>query len=277
MTERQGHGLMFEAYLSDMMDAYENDENYTGEYDAYFTTANGERFVSVKNTSKRGEICLGDFDRIVNSTEHVIMFDGRHDARVAMPSRIIVHDLPRGFAEVFVGDQADAVCELVEEFRDYMFSEENLDLETARDESGNAELSFNDREFDPYWKKRRVAFTKAYKELFEGDDIWIHPRPKRDHKKQKRLQCAIPRRHIKDFYNAYAVYELIFHSDGTITIFDYTGHPYGELCDDEGVSNIRVAHDGYIEYLFDTYDDEDQEDMERRAWSWMEQLIYNEL
>lgn len=294
MVARQQHGLFFEEYLDRMMDHYESSSGYTDEHDAEYKTSNGLRYVSVKNTSMRGEICLGDFYRIVNCTDHMLMFDGRHDSNVPMPDRVIVYDLPDGFASVFPSSTSiDEVVDLVEEFRDYMMCDDNLDLEALRDDTGNPDLTFSDHEFDPYWRKRRLEYLRAYRELFESKGgILIHPRPKRDHSgKNRRLQCAIPRRYLRDFFERYAVIEVIWENTGDITVRDYTGYfasfydmdafqeevgpDFEDVLPFDYVANYGSGEQ--LEYQFTLCGDEDQEDLELRMWDWVGYLIYEAL
>lgn len=51
----------------------------------------------------------------------------------------------------------------------------------------------NDRKDDAKWKE----FCKKYKTIY-GEDAVISIRFKRDHKKQKRIQCAISYTNFKD-------------------------------------------------------------------------------
>ena len=48
------------AYLSDMMDAYEDDSSYTGEYDAYFTTDTSAS--GAEDTLISGAVTASDVD-----------------------------------------------------------------------------------------------------------------------------------------------------------------------------------------------------------------------
>jgi hypothetical protein len=61
----------------------------------------------------------------------------------------------------------------------------------------------NDKKDDEKWKTQITQLTKEYKILTPN---LVRPRFKRDHKKQKRIQCAI---NNKDFYNYFVVkYEV---------------------------------------------------------------------
>lgn len=53
----------------------------------------------------------------------------------------------------------------------------------------------NDKSDDEKWKEGRLSLSKRWKETTPN---LIRPRFKRDHKTQKRIQCAI---NYKDFYN----------------------------------------------------------------------------
>lgn len=276
--ERQAHGLFLEAYLADRLPSFTKSEGYTDEHDGTFETNDTTLAVSVKNTSKYGEICLGSFSRIISSYDSTLFIDGRHDPRVQMPDKILIHYLPSGFASVLLEGQVEDIQNLVDKFEQEMFSDDNLHIQEMRQEYEDDGLSFNDYEFDPYWTDGRKAFIREYKEMFDGEEYWIHPRPKRDHKSQKRLQCAIPKRFRSIFAQYYRVMEVVFDSNHMMTVFDW----FKEYHDEDEITPERAFNDCYenddcFEYIFEQYDDESYDDMERRAWNWVDYLLRTEI
>lgn len=68
MPARQEHGLQFEELINTMVESFSKSEGHTDKDDGFLDTLNHGRIaVSAKNTSLKGEICLGDMERIVYS------------------------------------------------------------------------------------------------------------------------------------------------------------------------------------------------------------------
>lgn len=192
MAERQEHGFRFENLCDSMLSNMELYDGYTNIDDAVFDTGNRRVRVSIKSINHTGEICLGDIFRIVEIDEPLLMLVGNH-FRGKEPDTIDAYYFENGFPGIMHGNAKD-VASLCHEFYDYMLSEENL----------------NERNYDKHWTEERKRFLDAYKALFGtegGGDakIFIHPRPKRDHKNQRRIQCAIPRRYRGELDSMYRI------------------------------------------------------------------------
>ena len=191
MTERQNIGFEFEQLCNNMLGSLELNDGYTDADDGYFVLSSGRRIrVSLKCISETGEVCLGDVFRIVENSEPVLMLVGHHKPR-QMPQHIDAYWLPSGFPGIMHG-LAPRIAKLCHDFHDYMLGDEN----------------FNERNYDKYWTQERKNFLDAYHAIFGDNTAFIHPRPKRDHKNQRRLQCAIPTRYKDELRRNYGVASL---------------------------------------------------------------------
>ena len=192
MAERQSHGFKFEQLCNNMLSNLTLFEGYTNIDDALYDTGRHTVRVSIKSINYNGEICLGDIFRIVDISEPLLMLVGNH-FRGKAPDSIDAYYLPNGFPGIMNGKSGD-VSDLCHRFYDYMLSEDNL----------------NKRGYDKKWAEERRRFLDAYIGLFGEEDrndqnIFIHPRPKRDHKHQRRIQCAIPRRYRSRLDDEYRI------------------------------------------------------------------------
>lgn len=186
--ERQKHGFAFEKFLNNMIDDFALDDVYTSEFDGFWEPYNVGVSVKIKNT--KGELCLGSFHRIVQQNEPIVLLYGEY-SKPYIPDFISALFLKNGFDPLFCGCQ-NQVQQLVTDFEEYMFSDDN----------------FNSYSYDREWSANRRAFVNAYKNVFDENTIYVHPRPKRDHNSQRRLQCAIPKRYIKFILENYTVASL---------------------------------------------------------------------
>lgn len=165
---RQGHGFKNEERIKEKYglqkytDVKSND--YTSTYDA--VAPNGKP-VSIKTEGLGSNVELGDYFRNANANEDFYMvvsfWQGDKDNIVEEYKVLVPAD---EWAEHFDRNFDDKIKTLISE-------------------------ASNDESYDEEWKRRRLALNEEY-----GADQFIRLRPKRDHKKQKRMQAAID---YKDF------------------------------------------------------------------------------
>lgn len=172
--ERQKHGFIYQTEVAQRLGIKES-KNYTDKWDGYLN----EIPVSIKVAKKGTDVEMADYFRISSIEEDFYLivgfWEGENtnivDEKILFINGQEFHNL---FSPVFA-----------EKFKDLL---NNIT---------------NDKEDDEKWKTQITQLTKEYKTLTPN---LVRPRFKRDHKKQKRIQCAI---NNKDFYNYFVVkYEV---------------------------------------------------------------------
>jgi len=160
---RQKHGFKNEVRIKEKYglqkytDVKSND--YTSTYDA--VAPNGKP-VSIKTEGLGSNIELGDYFRNANANEDFYMV-----------------------VSFWQGEKDN----IVEEYKLLVPAEEwtkNFDRSFDNKIRTLISEASNDESYDEEWKRRRLALNEEY-----GADQFIRLRPKRDHKKQKRMQAAI--------------------------------------------------------------------------------------
>ena len=208
MTERQGHGFKAEEFLEEKLPSFERDSNYTAAHDGTITSSSDKKVPCSIKTVGRGEICLGDFRRIANDDQPLVVIVGEYSKK--LPGGKAIFDdfqvclLPKGFAGVF-GKRVFPVRSYIGEYRDYMSGKLASYAGYAYNPS---KYPFNSHAADADWTKDKETFDKRYLALYGGEEPLIEPRPKRDHKTQRRLQCAITRAQRDAFYKAYRIAQI---------------------------------------------------------------------
>ena len=168
MAERQLHGFTYQNHIISKYNLI-SDKDYIGEWDAYYH----DYPVSIKTKQLGGDIEMADIFRQAHITQDFILQVGfwkdKKDNIVEEHTLLIrAEDYNKYF------DQ-----ELLNEYKDLIETITNSD---ADDEKWK--VAIND--LRTKWKKNTVNL--------------VRPRPKRDHKKQKRIQCAI---NNTDFYRVF--------------------------------------------------------------------------
>jgi len=168
-TERQNHGFDYQDNIFERGDVRRTD-GYTDKWDGYRIVAGKSTPTSIKCCKYRSEIGLGDIRR-----------------------------------QSQIDENFSAVIGFWEKTKDNIVEEHEIviDKDTWKSYFGNidcfdalyAEMDTisNDRKDEAVWK----AFRKKYNDRYGKDSI-IKIRFKRDHKNQKRIQCAIS---YKNFIN----------------------------------------------------------------------------
>lgn len=166
-SERQKHGFMYEEIIEKRYRIDRSNQEYTSAWDGFL---NGIP-VSIKTEKLGSDIELGDFRRNAENTQSFYLFVG-----------------------FWNGDKTNIQQEEVlfingDEWHT-LFPQHFI-----KDFSNMLENISNDRRDDTRWKAMIAEQRKKWR---AETNNYIRPRFKRDHKKQKRIQCAI---NYNDFYN----------------------------------------------------------------------------
>lgn len=157
---RQIHGFLYEEKVIKKYNLIKSD-SYTSKYDAF--TVSGIP-VQIKCIKENASIDLGDYCRNITSeySYYLIIGRWRQSKKIIISENIHYIDISIFKSKI----------------------KQNTALITAmKDEMKNIS---NSREDDLKWR----AFVKKYKKLHDKRAL-LQPRFKRDHKSQKRIQCAI--------------------------------------------------------------------------------------
>lgn len=198
-NERNAHGK----YLEDLLASCSNgrlelETCETAPDDGYlYCKPIGARIpVSVKNKGERGELCMGSFNNIIEHQGDVLLIYGLHEPYMAHPYVLYALYLPKGYYSLYeyTGDAEMYydVADFVMDFEKYLSTTEEI----------------NEYKYDKEWCRQRKERRDWYFSLFPDTarrNVVIQPRPKRDHKSQHRLQCAISRRILEDITKEFGV------------------------------------------------------------------------
>lgn len=167
MAERQKHGFIFESYVSEKYGVVLNKDCYTSKWDG---TLNGYP-VSIKTERYGSDIEMADFRRNAINTDSFYLIVGfwKEEKENIVEEYCLFVD----------GDEWHSLFP-----EHFIVDFENMLLEIT-----------NDKSDDIKWKKMMNEQKKRW--ISETKNL-IRPRFKRDHKTQKRVQCAI---NYKDFIN----------------------------------------------------------------------------
>lgn len=166
MGERQKHGFTFEEMIIEKY-GIEKSDNYTSKWDGYL---NGIP-VSIKCEKNKSSIEMADYFRNAQNTEDFYLIVGfwEGDNKSIVDTRILF--VPSiEWQKLFYRNIDDKLKQLLNEIS-------------------------NDHSDDEEWKRRRLELTKEWK---ENTSNLISLYFKRDHKKQKRIQCGIT---YKNFFS----------------------------------------------------------------------------
>lgn len=175
MSERQKHGFDFqEQYIKE--NNLISEKKYTGEYDAY--TQNNFP-IQIKTRKKNNELDLGDLKRNLNKEKDFLLVVGDYSVNKGNK----VFEKPKCYYIDIENYKKQFNCDCLNEMEDFL-------KEITNDYSDDAKWRNEMKDF----KKRTIAN--------------VVPRFKRDHKKQKRIQAAVPKKNLKDFYNSFKEVEV---------------------------------------------------------------------
>jgi hypothetical protein len=170
-SERQGHGFKYEDEFIKQYNLQQSD-NYTSHFDGQC-----EFPIQIKYMGDGNEVCLSDYRRNATISKDFILHIAFYKEKNKLPN--------------------------VEEYTLYIKHEIYTDLFKLNDINKiRDELSLisNDKSDDATFK----VFRNKYK---KSNDI-IQVRFKRDHKKQKRIQAAIPYAKLQEFIKLFRPYEF---------------------------------------------------------------------
>lgn len=177
--ERQSHGFSFERYIKQKYNIIPN-SNYTGKWDGWLNNIP----VSIKTEQLGSDIEMADFFRNMNNIEDFYLIVGFWDKdKTNIVAEYILLIKAEQWAALF-----DKECGNF-----FRFMIENIT---------------NKHEDDNRWKELMKEGKARWKSATPN---LIRPRFKRDHKTQKRIQCAI---NYTDFINRFVpLYEVILNGD----------------------------------------------------------------
>lgn len=166
-TERQKHGFLFEEYIEQKYGVNRSGKGYTDKWDGKWKGYP----VSIKTKELGKDIELADFKRNAENTESFYLFVGFWQNE---KTNIVKEEV------LFInGDEWHQL------FPQHFITDFQTMLNSVS----------NDKADDEKWK----ILMKEQKTKWESEtQNYIRPRFKRDHKHQKRVQCAI---NYNDFYN----------------------------------------------------------------------------
>lgn len=168
MGARQQHGFNFESYIKETYHIEDCSEgHYTYKWDGML---NGEP-VPIKTEQLGSDIEMASFQRNAENTDNFYLIVGFwEDSKDNIVSIETLYVQGNEWHSLFNQDIVNKCSQLINTIT-------------------------NDYADDEKWKQARLALTKEWKENTQN---LIRPRFKRDHKSQKRMQCAI---NNKDFYS----------------------------------------------------------------------------
>lgn len=166
-SERQGHGFVFEEYVESKYGVNRNDAQYTAKWDG---SLNGIP-VSIKTAKIGTDVEMADFRRNAENTEDFYLFVG-----------------------FWEGEKTNIVDEHVLLIRGEEWHE-LFPTHFVQDFAEMLDNITNSHEDDAKWRDMIAEQKERWQE--ETQNL-IRPRFKRDHKSQKRVQCAI---NNGDFFN----------------------------------------------------------------------------
>lgn len=188
-TERQKMGFCFEDLSLGLLNSASENSGYTSTHDGLLHDVP----ISVKTVSPSGEICFADYSRHLGMNEDFIIFSV---GTVYKKNLRKVNTLILPGAE-WRATFSDEVCQK------YLHA-----LRSVTNEYSD----------DPLWKELRTESRDFEKELVRTGVISgnVLARPKRDHKKQRRLQAAIPRVNFNRMVDQYSSQHDEFLSDALV-------------------------------------------------------------
>lgn len=172
-NERQNHGFKYEDYFLKLHNL-QGSSGYTSEFDGY----NGETPIQIKYIGAGNEICLGDYMRNGSKSDDFILHIAFYDKKNIYPNieEYTLYIDHKVYNNLFV-------------LMGYIIDIKNTFASFSNDKSA-------DNEFTIFRDKWNTIGNRGV----------VHARFKRDHKKQKRLQAAIPYNKLQEFLKLFKPY-----------------------------------------------------------------------
>lgn len=166
MAERQEHGFTFENYIKSLYKIQNYSNSYTSQWDGILNNYP----VSIKLEKIGTDIELASFTRNASITEDFYLIVG------------------------FWEDSKDNIISIKKLFISGNQWHNLFNQEIVNKCQNLINTISNSPKDDDFWRNERIKLTKEWKKTTPN---LIRPRFKRDHKTQKRMQCAI---NNKDFF-----------------------------------------------------------------------------
>lgn len=173
MSEHQKHGLLWEDEVINMYNLVKSDK-YTSVWDAY--TQDGVP-VSIKTKMINTNVEMGDLFRNSRCNEDFFLVVG------------------------FWSGRKDNIVRVDKLFVDANFWKSQFDENIVNQFKNIFDGISNSKEDDQKWKSR----MKDFKDLWNSQETIIQVHPKRDHKKQKRVQCSVKKKKWEEISNLFKV------------------------------------------------------------------------
>lgn len=183
MPARQQHGFDYQDYVVGQLDLFPS-ENYTSKDDAYIMEKNGIIYpVQIKFIKKGASIELGSYTRNKEKDRDFVLIIGFWEGlKGNIIEEYILYPPLEWWKSLFVAP---------ENFDEEMFYFLN---QISNDYSDDVNWKTGCKKLITQWKDYWEIVHEDFEEKWQEDypDRLVVPRFKRDHKKQKRIQCAIP-------------------------------------------------------------------------------------
>lgn len=183
MTARQQHGFDYQNYVIDLLQLKPG-EGYTDEDDAYCIENNNDIYPThIKFIKEGSPIELGDYRRNKNKNKSFALIVGFWKGiKGNIVKEHILYPPIDWWRWLFLTD---------EDFdRDLYTFLKGISNDASDDGLWTTECKKFKTRWNDFWPQIRSDFENKYD--MECPGRLIQPRFKRDHKKQKRIQCAIP-------------------------------------------------------------------------------------
>lgn len=186
MTERQGHGFWLEEKL-EKIKGWKRCEGYTNVFDLKDHCGTHIQSKCIKNTA---DIELGDLFRNGKKEKDFKLIVGLYDKLIEIQKGKKIPNKIQQYIEVEVDHEKwNKQFVLPDDVREYW-------------KHWISNLVKNDYSYDSQWRHDVIARKKEWEHYNKQKLSMVNPRFKRDHKKQRRLQCAIKRKDLDSFINS---------------------------------------------------------------------------
>lgn len=195
MPARQQHGFDYQEHIIKQF-SLRPSGIYTGKNDAYSLERDGKELpVQIKSIKKGASIDLGDYKRNKNKDREFAIFVGfwEHIKSNIVEEHLLIPPIAWWHGLFVMEEMYDA------SIFSFLSEISNSPLDDAKWVAGRKFYTYKWKE---YWAVVRESFENKWKESYT--ERLVLPRFKRDHKTQKRIQCAIPN---KIFYKHFLRWE----------------------------------------------------------------------
>lgn len=197
MTARQQHGFDYEKYIIDKFNLI-GSTNYLSKDDAYSVDKNGNTYpVQTKCIKFGSPIDMGSFERNRDKTKDFALIIGFWNKGILEKELVEEHLLTIDvdwWRELF-----QAPAGFYEEINNFL---KHISNDKKDDDKWTEGRKLYEMVWKNSWKDYALDFSEKWGELYKERPIL--PRFKRDHKTQKRIQCAIPNKLFYKYFLKWA-------------------------------------------------------------------------